>query len=790
MIHAAACYPEGGTVVLRYIQRGADHQQPIGDLPRWLSTLLRTRGVDTVEKAERFLHPSLDHMHDPYLMHDMDKAVALIRKAAEEKQAIVVYGDYDVDGVCATTILVETLREMGAQVSYRIPSRHKEGYGLNCDAVREMAEKYKLLITVDCGVTNHEEVRLAQLLGMTVIVTDHHQLAETMSPADAVLNPLIGDYPFRRLCGAGVALKVCQALCGMEAVKKRLEVAALATVADIVPLIDENRVIVHQGLKMMAHTERIGLEMLMRVSDVNPPVNAGHVGFRLAPRLNAGGRLADASQGVALLLTHDRQEAEWIATSLEESNRQRQAIEQEINEKALATIAKEADFLKDKVIIVMDEGWNAGVIGLAAGKICEKYHFPTIVLSRDGDMAVGSCRSIPGVNIHAMLCTCKDLFERFGGHEQAAGLTMRADLVPELKRRLNLAIAENCDETCYIPEKEYDLTLRLSEVDLALIDQLDLMQPTGFGNPAPVFLAHDAHVQEIRRVGRDRSHLKLTLLDGGAVRGGIAFSMGDLADEGLERVDVLFSPERNEYMGRVSAQLSVKAIRPAEGSAPLPAADAFFRANLQEITQLAENYERIDPPFAEADAANEAAVRKLLRRGRGTLLIAHERGRAAVFASDGMVDVKSGRTDDPRAFNTLLCGAELDALNDVWQDIVLLDGDTLPGEMEAIRIRCPRAKLWKMRENPAWTATVRSLKMDRAAMGKLYVSVKAGQIALSGVTAASGMTMEQALTGLTVLAENGLIEFSPEPFAVRIIAGAGFHPLDESRLYRYLHGIN
>ena len=775
--------------MLRYIQRGAEHQQPIGDLPRWLSALLRTRGVDTPEKAERFLHPSTEHMHDPYLMHDMDKAVHLIRKAVEDKQPIVVYGDYDVDGVCATTILVETLREMGASVEYRIPSRHREGYGLNCDAVREMAEKYKLLITVDCGVTNHEEVRLAQMLGMTVVVTDHHQLAETMSPADAVLNPLIGDYPFRRLCGAGVALKVCQALCGMEAVMKRIDVAALATVADIVPLIDENRVIVHQGLQKMAHTERIGLHMLMRVSDVAPPVNAGHVGFRLAPRLNAGGRLDDASQGVRLLLTKDRQEAEQIAMHLEESNRERQAIEQEINEKAIGMIARETDFLKDKVIIVMDEGWNAGVIGLAAGRICEKYHFPTIVLSSDGETAVGSCRSIPGVNIHAMLCTCKDLFERFGGHEQAAGLTMRAELVPELRRRLNLAITENCDETCYIPEKEYDLTLRLSEVDLELIDQLDLMQPTGYGNPAPVFLAHDAHVQEARRVGRDRSHLKLTLLDGGAVRGGIAFSMGDIADEGLERVDVLFSPERTEYMGRVSAQLSVKAVRPAEGSAPLPAADAFFRTVLQEMTHLAENNCRIHPSSIQMDAVNESAVRKMLRKGRGTLLIAHERERAAVFASDGMADVKSGRTDDPRAFNTVLCGVQIDALCDVWQDIVLLDGDVLPGEAEAIRERCPRATLWKMRENPAWTATMQSLKMDRAQMGKLYVSVKAGQISLSGVTEASGLTAEQALTGMAVLAENGLIEFSPEPFAVRVKAGAGFHPLDESRLYRYLHGM-
>lgn len=772
--------------VLRFKRKGGDVQQPVGDLPLWLSTLLRTRGVDTPEKAQRFLNPSLEQLHDPYLMQNMDKAVAIIRTAVAAGEPIIIYGDYDVDGVCATTILMETLRDLGAAPDYRIPSRHSEGYGLNCDAVREMAERYKLLITVDCGVTNHEEVRLAQMLGMTVIVTDHHQLADTPSPANAVLNPLIGDYPFRRLCGAGVALKLCQALCGMEAVQQRLDVAALATVADIVPLIDENRVIVREGLQAMANTKRIGLEMLMRVSDVQPPVNSGHVGFRLAPRLNAGGRLDDASQGVALLLTHDRQEAELIAAHLEENNRTRQAVEQEINETAFARIEKEIDFFEDKIIILMGEGWNSGVIGLTAGRICEKYHFPTIVLSRSGDTAVGSCRSIPGVNIHAMLCTCKDLFERFGGHEQAAGLTMRAELVPELRRRLNLAITENCDETCYIPEKEYDMALQLAAVNLNMIDQLDRLQPTGYGNPSPAFLTLGAHVQEARRVGRDRSHLKLTLLDGAALRGGIGFGLGEAADEGVERVDVLYTPERNEYNGSVTAQLNIRALKPAEGSTPLPGREAFFRSVLQEMTHLAENFYKIQHQSVPMDTLNETAVRKLLQSGRGTLLIAHERERAAVFASSDRADVRLGRTEDIRAFNTILCGVDIDALKDVWHDIVLLDGELLPGEAECIRERCPRARLRCMKANPALQSLLASLMLDRTAMGKLYRALQAGQRALSTVCDASGLTAEQAMAGMMVLRQNGLIDYSPEPFAVRVLPGAGFHPLEESALYRYL----
>ena len=265
--------------MLQFIRRGPKDAQPVGDLPLWLSALLRARGVDTAEKADRFLYPEISHLHDPFLMQGMDGAVRIIRQAVEGQWPVIVYGDYDVDGVCATSIMLETLRELGIKADFRIPSRHGEGYGLNCDAVREMAKTHRLLITVDCGVTNHEEVKLAQMLGMTVIVTDHHQLADTPSPADVVLNPLLGAYPFRRLCGAGVALKLTQALLGEEAVLRRIDLAALATVADIVPLIDENRVIVREGLRRMADSQRPGLRALMQISDVHPPVNTGMWAF-------------------------------------------------------------------------------------------------------------------------------------------------------------------------------------------------------------------------------------------------------------------------------------------------------------------------------------------------------------------------------------------------------------------------------------------------------------------------------------------------------------------------------
>lgn len=770
--------------MLQFVKRGPKDVQPIGDLPLWLSALLRSRGVDTQEKAERFLHPEVTHLHDPFLMQGMDKAVRIIKEAIAGEFPIIVYGDYDVDGVCATSIMLETLREMGANPDFRIPSRHGEGYGLNCDAVREMADKYRLLITVDCGVTNHEEVKLAQMLGMTVIVTDHHQLADTPSPADVVLNPLMGDYPFRRLCGAGVALKLTQALLGMEAVIRRIDLAALATVADIVPLIDENRIIVKECLRLMADSARPGLRALMTVSDVHPPVNAGHVGFRLAPRLNAGGRLEDASQGVLLLTAPDSETADPIAMHLENANQQRQAIEQDITQQAIAMIDECVDFRNDRVIIVMGEGWNHGVIGLAAGRICERYHFPTIVLTKNEEgIAVGSCRSIPGVNIHGMLTICKDLFLRFGGHEQAAGLTMQAEFLPELRRRLNLAINENCDLTCYIPRKEYDLTVRLADVDLDMIDCLDRLQPTGYGNPNPVFLARDVHLQQAVRVGKTRTHLKVMLLDGSTIRDGIAFGKGDLADEGLERVDVLFTPDRNEFRGRVTPQLMVDALTPAEGAVTLPDADALFFELLQEILTLAAKYNKIP---ANAENITAAGVKKLMKTGRNVLLIGHEREHAARILTENQADTAVGMIRDGRAFNTLLMNPEIDKLADVWTDIVLLDGDLLPGEASAIQGKCPRAKLRAMKANPAMTALLSSLAMDDDTLRTLYRRVRlGGTMSPAQLGADTGLTAQQVVTGLLAFRQVKLVEMSLNPYAVRLLPPVKCR-MDDSELIRYL----
>ena len=549
---------------MQFVPRTLPDLTPLGSLPGWMSALLRSRGVDTEEKACRFLNPSLSGLCDPFLMEGMDEAVRLIRGAVEAGDRIMVFGDYDADGVCAVSILLETLTEVGAQVSFRLPSRRKDGYGLNENAVREIAGKARLLITVDCGISNREEVALAKSLGMTVIVTDHHQLPDELPEADAVLNPLLGNYPCPFLCGAGVALKLCQALQGTAGAEKRLDLAAIATVADIVPLLEENRIIVREGMKKIEKTARPGLKALLEYSGTSGPLQADDLAFRLGPRLNAAGRLGDAALCVRLLLTGRTETARDAAKQLEQMNRLRQASEKEITSEALRMISEDPSFMEDRVLIVAGKGWNPGLIGLAAGRICEKYYRPAIVLSlpEDGGPAVGSCRSIPGVHIFEVLRECGGLLVRFGGHAQAAGLSVERENIPALREKLNRIVRATCEEGVFVRRLEYDLEIPFRDWTPETLAELDRLEPTGCGNPSPVFLLSGASVRSMRRVGRDLSHLQLSLLtpENTSVRG-IAFSLGEEAEKEHTDVDLLYRPVRNVFNGRTSIEAQVTALR-------------------------------------------------------------------------------------------------------------------------------------------------------------------------------------------------------------------------------------
>ena len=555
---------------MKFTSRCAPDLTPLASLPGWLSALLRSRGVDTDEKARRFLDPSLSDLCDPFLLEGMDTAVRLIRNALDAGDRIMIFGDYDADGVCATAILLETLTELRAQVSFRLPDRRKDGYGLNEAAIREISEKARLLITVDCGISNRAEVALAKSLGLTVIVTDHHQLPEELPAADAVLNPLLGNYPCPYLCGAGVALKLCQALQGNAGLEKRLDLAAIATVADVVPLLEENRVIVREGLKRIGATARPGLRALLELSGTSAPLQADSLAFRLGPRLNAAGRLGDAAVAVRLLLTGIPEKGYAAAKQLEELNRLRQSQEREITSAAVRMIAEDPSLREDRLLLVAGEGWNPGLIGLAAGRLCEKYYRPAIVLSlpEDGGPAVGSCRSIPGVHIFNLLRDCGDLLLRFGGHAQAAGLSVARENIPALRERLSRMLAETCGEDVFIRRCEYDLELPFGNWTPETLAQLDLLEPTGCGNPPPVFLLSGASVQTMRPVGRDQSHLQLSLLTPeNTLLRGIAFSMGSEAEKDYLDIDCLYRPVRNAFNGRVSIEAQITALRP---SSPLP----------------------------------------------------------------------------------------------------------------------------------------------------------------------------------------------------------------------------
>ena len=547
---------------MEFVPRGPADPAPLGGLPGWFSAMLRLRGITTEEESRRFLSPSLGDLHDPFLLPGMTETVRLLREAAARRDPILIWGDYDADGICAASILLETLKEEGANVNFYLPSRHSDGYGLNPEGIRKAAEKgFRLLITVDCGISSREETALARSLGMTVIVTDHHALPPELPEADAVMNPLLGGYPCPFLCGAGVALKICQALQGPEGLRKRLDLAAIATVADVVPLLGENRVIVREGLDCIARTQRPGLQALLKSAGIEAPVTTDHLGFRIGPRLNAAGRLEDARPAARLLMTRDPVLAESLASHLEELNSRRQAMEREITGQALQQVREQPDFGTARSLVVSGD-WNPGLIGLTAGKLCEKFYLPAVALSLQGDTAIGSCRSIPGVHIFGMLQRCGDLLTRFGGHAQAAGLTLPAGNIAAFRERLSRVISESCPPEVFRREMAYDLEVPFRSWDEESLGLLEQLEPTGEGNPAPVFLLSGASVQTMRRVGRDLSHLQVTLLDrdNTPVRG-IAFSQGEEADRPRDGADLLYRPYLNEFRGRRSVEARIFALR-------------------------------------------------------------------------------------------------------------------------------------------------------------------------------------------------------------------------------------
>ena len=558
--------------MLRYVQRQGERswfERPEG-MPAVLHRLLMQRGIASREAAETFLNPCAAQLHDPLRLNAMPEAVARIRAALERGERICVYGDYDVDGVCASAILSDYLRCAGAQVEVYLPSRHEEGYGLNENAVREIAARVDLLVTVDCGVASAALIALAQSLGMDCIVTDHHRPGAQL-PDCPVVNPLLNDYPFPWLCGAGVALKLVQALGGWEAAQARIDLAAVATVADVVSLTGENRVLVRLGLEQINRNPRPGLAALMERAHIEPgALDAGGVAFRIAPRLNAGGRLGSARRSYELLMQRDPFLAVAQADELEQENARRQSIEREIRAEAEAQL-RGFDFSAHRILLVRGANWNSGVIGLTASHLREKYNYPVIALSEADGMLTGSCRSIEGVDIYQTLCAGAELMEKFGGHSQAAGLTLRAENFDRLWAALDAYLFENAPAEAYVPAAEYDIPASLDECSEAFVRALGALEPTGCGNPEPVFRAR-VNLVEARAIGAQGAHLRLVCAENGVRRTSIFFGAGERAGKLGEAAEILFTPQLNVWNGRTDVQLRLSALREADNLARIDAA--------------------------------------------------------------------------------------------------------------------------------------------------------------------------------------------------------------------------
>lgn len=763
-------------------------------LPERLLELLLDREIDTLEKIERYLHPKREDLLDPMLMQDMDKAVNVIRDAIEKHEEITVFGDYDVDGVTATAILLTYLRKQGAQVGFYIPDRHGEGYGLNIAAIEQIATHSKLLITVDCGITCAAEVARAKELGMRVIVTDHHQLGPQIPECEAVLNPLLGHYPFRRLCGAGVAFKLVQAMGGTEAIEPLWELAALATIADIVPLMDENRVIVYYGLAAMAATQRPGLIALMESAGVDlQKVSSSDVAFRMAPRINAGGRLALASRGVQLLTTRRMDTAREIAEELNQDNIRRRELEIEIFQQADEMTRQQIDFMNERAIVVCGEGWNPGVIGLAASRLVEKYKWPTILLSRDGDICVGSARSIPGVNIHEAMSTCRDLFIRFGGHAQAAGLTIEAKNVPEFKRRLSEAIREQAAPEAFIPTEEYDLELELSEMTEAFVDAFSAMQPTGFGNPAPVFCVRGVHTTDVRTIGKDGAHLRMRLAQGSDMRSAIGFRMGDRAANLPEVIEAIITLSINVWQDKRSVQCE---LRQMQAYMPGKAFIAECQRQSEKISnamlstlclpdQKAENIERMTLEQAKTVLASE------FEKGyQGILIGVHTLAALKLLnvhlaVMHAQLDYVLEKTEDIRGFNTLVMVPDWANIAFSPRLIVAMDGMLSDGERVLVKEKFPKARVIEVTDMRTQSSSAACrLLPDDSSLRQLYKALRQREktdCTMNVLSAATGLEEDMIRCGMRIMQQLGLIEYTLYPLSFKVLP-SGKVSLEDSSL--------
>lgn len=545
------------------------------DLSPLLGRVLWNRGIDQPDAIASFLSASYNDLHDGLLLKGMDRAVARVRQAIEQGESVAVYGDFDTDGVTGVTLLKQVLTALGLEVLPYIPHRVSEGYGLNEAAVERLAQHAQLLITVDCGISNVEEIARAQALGLDVIVLDHHTPPAVLPPAHAIVNPKLDDcpYPYKSLAGVGVAFKLVQSLhrAGVRIPllgRDMLDVVALGTVTDMMPLTGENRILVKHGLVALNETSRPGIRALLDAAAVQRPIDARTIGFTLGPRINAAGRLDDAIQAYRLLLATSEDEARSLASELNAINIQRQQLTVRLVEHAQELVLRSGK-ADDQIIVIHDEAFAAGVVGLVAARLVEQYARPVLVLERGKQTSRGSARSIDGFSMIDVLTETGDLLDKFGGHTMAAGFTIRNERLPQFESALQAIAARELPTAVLVPRLAIDAALPFDQITLDLFDQIRLLEPYGHGNPEPVWATRGLQVVDLRTVGRDQQHLKLRLRKGRTTVDALwwraAVHAATIRD--WSTLDVAYTLGVDNYRGQRTVRLEVKDVRPTGSTA-------------------------------------------------------------------------------------------------------------------------------------------------------------------------------------------------------------------------------
>jgi single-stranded-DNA-specific exonuclease len=538
-----------------------------------LCRILMNRGIATLEDAERFLNPELDDLLDPCLLDGIAPAIARTRKAIDSGEKIMVHGDYDVDGVTSTALMVRVLRLLKADVSWYIPHRQKEGYDIGRTGVEEAKRRgVGLIVTVDCGTSAVDAIEYAKGLGIDVIVTDHHEVGKEVASAFATINPRKPGcpYPFKDLAGVGVAYKFAEALvreCGYDVPsyrRKFCDLAAIGTVADVVPLVGENRILVKFGMKEMPRTGKKGLRALLGIAGLTDShIESQMLAFAIGPRLNAAGRLDDASLAVRLLLTTSESEAVELANELELKNRERQAEQERITGEAIGLISESDMDETAKVLVLSSQRWHPGIVGIVASKITERYHRPSIMVAmgESGEFGVGSARSIPSFDVFDALMQCRHLLERCGGHAHAAGLSIAAEKLPVFRTEINRIADSLLTDDDMVPRMDVDLDLELESITREFVDELHLLEPYGHGNRQPVFRSNSALIQQKFKMGSTGAHLKLKLgMNDGRMIDCVAFGWGekDAAFRLGSLIDVCYNIQVNRFNGSETIQAVLK----------------------------------------------------------------------------------------------------------------------------------------------------------------------------------------------------------------------------------------